>query len=822
MPKMYTESPGIYSVFGWIFSPSSIQRALAWLLTPVLLMLTLLGTTLAHSAPVMLYEASEQLLITNNLSMYEDTSGELSAEEVVTPAIRQSFTQIHSNSLFFKASDSTYWIRVDLYNSLPNSRLSVLSLSNGHVGNPTLYRVDRSASIDLPGSGFQIFPRSQGSFPLAHAWTLELAPQEPQTYLIRLQSNLPLNSDVRIQSMDHFIQDEQRTSLIVGLLVGWLLATSAFFIHLALNRQSSLSAWAAVACVFSSGFAFGLIGYFGLLLDVTARTQTTLTQLCVSGALIAQIMMAYFLPWRGNDAAGIRKLLTAMAMIAGLVATLSLAMGGSQTVLTTQTLIAIGGLLLTALLLWGETDFPQAQKWLTVSAGLLFLGPVLSVLSINSLVGSNLIPSPWISLFTPLLITGFNVVAVFQMTRTNDAYLERKQVGVSIAPSILSQISHALRSPINGIQGMNDLLNETPLSQDQLNYSATIRQSSREVLHVANEISHLAKFHEHENQVEQKDLRIGQLLDKAVQHFRADAVMKGVELVVDKSDNLQNQLLVDRHRLPTLIHNLISSLLAYMEQGELVIHVSYRPSRSKDMGTACIQFQMIGEVTNKEFLRQLLQGLERPPKPIEQETSWKNLVTSQLISYLQASVELESLSGNGGSLTLYAPVLQRSPTPSVHQLPDDSLVGLSLLVVDDSAALRDVVEKQVARWGVQAESTHSGKEALALMRSQSSISQPYETVIIDQQMPIMDGIELARRIRDDNSIEPKPSLLMLTGMSISSVENEANAAGIHHILSKPADSDSLKQALLTLKYRPIKPDDESINPLDSGELGTRE
>jgi CheY-like chemotaxis protein len=130
---------------------------------------------------------------------------------------------------------------------------------------------------------------------------------------------------------------------------------------------------------------------------------------------------------------------------------------------------------------------------------------------------------------------------------------------------------------------------------------------------------------------------------------------------------------------------------------------------------------------------------------------------------------------------------------------------MHILIVDDNASLRKVIEKQIRRWGVRVESTYSGKEALAMLRNQAATGHAFDGAIIDQDMPVMNGLELMQRIQDDASISPKPNVLMLTGLSISSVREQAHAVGIYHLLAKPASGERLKRALLELKYRPQRP-----------------
>ena len=116
--------------------------------------------------------------------------------------------------------------------------------------------------------------------------------------------------------------------------------------------------------------------------------------------------------------------------------------------------------------------------------------------------------------------------------------------------------------------------------------------------------------------------------------------------------------------------------------------------------------------------------------------------------------------------------------------------------MDDNTTFRGVIEKQVKRWGMKADSTYSGKEALALMRNQSNLGEPYDFIVIDHDMPIMNGIQLTERLMADMDIEPKPMRIMLTGLGIGSANQEAKEAGIQKVVNKPVTGRHLKEVLL--------------------------
>jgi CheY-like chemotaxis protein len=169
---------------------------------------------------------------------------------------------------------------------------------------------------------------------------------------------------------------------------------------------------------------------------------------------------------------------------------------------------------------------------------------------------------------------------------------------------------------------------------------------------------------------------------------------------------------------------------------------------------------------------------------------------------MEGSIEVETLTHHGCSITLFLPI-QEELSERVEE-DSDLLSGQRILIVDDNTTFRGVIEKQVKRWGMRADSTYSGKEALALMRNKANLGEPYDYIVIDHDMPIMNGIQLTERLMADNDIEPKPMRIMLTGLGIGSANHEAKEAGIQKIVNKPVSGRHLKEVLLEF-HKLIRP-----------------
>jgi CheY-like chemotaxis protein len=259
----------------------------------------------------------------------------------------------------------------------------------------------------------------------------------------------------------------------------------------------------------------------------------------------------------------------------------------------------------------------------------------------------------------------------------------------------------------------------------------------------------------------------------------------------------------DKNRLQTIITNLIAQSLRHTESGELELRV-FRVGLNNHEGIF-FQVQLTGSLIEHDELRRLFRTMAGPQEQFSKLNLDQGLgliIVKRLVGLMEGSIEVETLTHHGCSITLFLPIKEELN----ERVEEDSdlLSGQRILIVDDNSTFRGVIEKQVKRWGMRAESTYSGKEALALMRNKANLSEPYDYIVIDHDMPIMNGIQLTERLMADNDIEPKPIRIMLTGLGIGSANKEAKEAGIQKIVNKPVSGRHLKEVLLEF-HKLIKP-----------------
>jgi len=362
--------------------------------------------------------------------------------------------------------------------------------------------------------------------------------------------------------------------------------------------------------------------------------------------------------------------------------------------------------------------------------------------------------------------------------------------------AFLSKLSHELRTPMNGVLGMSELLVDTPLSHTQRDYLETIQLSGQDMLRLINRISDFARISRGALELEDKPTDIVNLAEQCITKFQQIANQKSLELVLNLSDNLSAEINLDGQHLQTIIENLLESALQNTEYGEVELRIEKADTKNE----LSISIRDTGIGLNKKLLSQL--GNSHKKMALDDDShnhGFTLLLCKRLIEMMGGNLFIESRINHGSTFRFNLPFRLTPKTSetahSANMNNDKTLQGLSILIVDDNSTLRKVIQRYAKRWGMQADCTYSGKEALAMLRSQHTIEQDYDIVLIDQDMPIMNGFQLAKRISEDNEISPNLIKIMLTGLSINSQHQEALKSGINQVINKPVSARALREVL---------------------------
>ena len=770
--------------------PSLVGQSLA--------LLCLLLTASIGRAAVVIDSPSFHFLITQNISYFEDTENQYQPEDFADERLLQQFTPARTPVLRLGYTDSTLWLKIQIDNQLPQPINPLIYVTQPNIGFLAIHELTDQGMKKIESVGSMTdhvhgFVRHR-----APVLRLFMMPGQHSDYLIEVRSRQYMSMVLNVSDPGTFYQTQFKQQLFTGLALGSLLMVCLYGLFGVIkSRDGSYGYFAlyALAIVYYCACAFGYFGYYWFpYTDLHSQLETSSLILMFAASL--QFSRKLFELHRSRRYLDRVNRLLILVMMITLVAVffVDIQTGSRASVILALLAVPLNfyNAAIRALDGFNPARIMVAPRLIILFIGLMTAQTVFGMLAVGMETLHILVASLFVDCFAGVIALNVRQRKVRHLEEQQRQHVAVLEAERRAKTEFLAQLSHEIRTPMNGILGMAELLEDSPLSPSQEDYVRTINASGNNLLKILDDILDYSKIETGNMTLDITSFDVSTMLAECIDVYRQRAEEKGIELITHIHNDIPFQVKGDPTRIRQVIANLLSNAIKFTDHGEVIIEVS----PDQDKGQHHIRFAIMD--TGIGMSRDQLQELFNQGRDHLENLSYHGLglpISQQLVYIMLGEMGAESQASRGSTFWFSVPL---EPDPDGQDVPlfADQLNGLHLLVVDDNASCRLVLQQQATSWGMKVSTAINGRQALAMLHNQATIHEPFDVVILDHEMPGMTGMELAARIKEDPLINNDPLVLMLTGLGMAPSATAARNAGIRRVISKPVTGRTLKVTLL--------------------------
>ncbi|MEK6805442.1 MAG: 7TM diverse intracellular signaling domain-containing protein [Pseudomonadota bacterium] len=766
-----------------------------------------------RAAPLTLTEDGSGRELSAEVEILRDEAGRLSYAEVTQAATVARFAPAGPQGLNFGFTRAAYWYRFTLDNPSDSTQRDwVLEIAWPPLDFLDAY-VESGGAVQHLQSGDQRPPGAAGISHHNFALPLFLPPGASATVHLRAQIDGAHQLPLKLWNAQAFYENSARDNMLFGMFYGIMLVMVIY----------NLLIYFVLRDVSYGYYLLFLISIAALLVNLDGFAFPWLWSLSpklINGSVPVTIALAsVFVPrfiqvslQTRQHTPRLHRLLNAGFALALIGVVLPFVLPIMESTFINALIGAVTTVLMAAVIAVQAAQGRRTARFYAVVWAALLVGIVAKVMQVNGMLPVNAFTVYSIHIGACLLVTLVSLALADQINneRRERARLlrEKAEARADAQSEFLAKMSHELRTPMNAIVGFTDLALRDRSEEKRIQHLRLIDGASRSLLGIVNNVLDLTRIESGKLSLEETDFNLPAQLDKVLSLMRPSA-RKGVALKLNLGDDVPAMLVGDPLRLEQVLVNLVNNALKFTERGEVELNVRADPV---DASRAHLEFSV--RDTGVGIAGDRLPQLFKPFTQADQSTTRKYggsglglTICKQLVELMGGRLTAQSTPGQGSEFRfdLNLPVSRQPLTappkfalrePVSETEAAQRTRGAKVLLVEDNAMNRRLAREILGDAGVLLDFAEHGGEAVDAVQKKA-----FDLVLMDVQMPVMDGYEATRRIRALPGFDTLP-IIAMTANALNQDREQAAAAGMNDFLAKPIDATQVLEMLA--KWLPLR------------------